>query len=137
MVEITRSVEVAVPASVAYEHWTRFADYPRFLRFVDSVEVTGEDATRWTVSLAGRRHSFDARIVERSPGSRLAWEATDARGQSGAVDITPLGVDRCRVAVTITWTPSGFAEKAAHAAGLDARMVADGVAGYRDWAETG
>jgi uncharacterized membrane protein len=38
MAEITESIDVAVPVSTAYNQWTQFEEFPRFMEGVQSVQ---------------------------------------------------------------------------------------------------
>ncbi len=51
MSEITQSVDVAVPVSVAYNQWTHFERLPQFMDGVDAVEQLDETHLRWTIRL--------------------------------------------------------------------------------------
>ncbi len=41
---VQQAIDVAVPVSVAYDHWTRFEDWPEFMHRVEHAEQV-DDAT--------------------------------------------------------------------------------------------
>ena len=54
MSEIIESIEVDVPVRTAYDQWTQFEEFPRFMDGVESVAQV--DNTTLEFNHAGRRH---------------------------------------------------------------------------------
>ena len=42
---VERSIEVAVPVRTAYDQWTRFEEFPRFMSGVEEVRQVGDALT--------------------------------------------------------------------------------------------
>ena len=123
MADVSESVEVNVPASVAYDQWTRFEEFPRFMENVESVARTDEKHLHWVAEIAGRRHEWDAEITYEDPGKHIAWRATDGKQNAGAVQFKELGGDRTKVSVRMEWETEGPVEAIGEAVGADDRGV--------------
>jgi uncharacterized membrane protein len=53
MATIEESIEVNVPVSTAYNQWTQFEEFPRFMDGVDAVRQTDDTHLHWVVSHNG------------------------------------------------------------------------------------
>ena len=47
LVRVERVTTVSRPIEEVYQFWKNFENFPRFMRHIDSVEVTGENRSRW------------------------------------------------------------------------------------------
>jgi hypothetical protein len=77
MSTVRESIEVAVPADVAYEGLSHFENYPRFMSGVMNLTPLTDTTAHMVLDLAGNRAEFDACITESRPGEFLCWEAMD------------------------------------------------------------
>lgn len=75
MTTIERSIEVAVPASTAYDTWTRFELFPHFMEGVESVQQKDERHLHWRARILGKVEEWDAR-TNASPGARSGVRRT-------------------------------------------------------------
>ena len=66
MAQVIESVDVEVPVSTAYNQWTQFEDFPKFLDFVESITQSDDTHTHWRVNIGGAdRESIHRRSRER------------------------------------------------------------------------
>ncbi|GGM60626.1 SRPBCC family protein [Dactylosporangium sucinum] len=91
------SIEVAVPARVAYEQLMHFENYPRFMSGVMSLAPIDDSTAHMVLDIGGNRAEFDARITESRPGEFLCWEATDGPQVIEALRLEPMADDMTRV----------------------------------------
>ena len=70
MATIEQSIDVDVPVSTAYEQWTQFEEFPRFMDGVEEVHQLDDTHLHWVVSHKGKRHEFDAEISDQRPDER-------------------------------------------------------------------
>ena len=135
MARVEETIDVRVPVRVAYDQWTQFEEFPRFMEGVERV-VQRDDATlEWTARVAGQRKSWTARIVDQTPDRRVAWESTTGARNAGAVTFEPLDEARTRVRVEIEAEPEGPAETAGAALGLLERQVREDLERFRAFIE--
>ncbi len=126
MSQTEHSIEVDVPVRTAYDQWTQFEEFPRFMEGVDQVSQITDTRTHWTTSIGGVKREFDAEITEQTPDQRIAWQAVDGPKQTGAVTFQALGPDRTKVVLLMEVEPEGPAENVGEKTGvLDARINGD------------
>ena len=70
------TVDVNVPVTVAYNQWTKFEEFPKFLSFIESITQVTDTLTEWKVKIGGVERTFEARITEQHPDERVAWNST-------------------------------------------------------------
>jgi uncharacterized membrane protein len=136
MAEINESIEVNVPVSTAYNQWTQFEDFPQFMEGVQSVAQTDDTHLHWVAEVAGKRHEWDAEITEQVPDRRIAWQSVDGKGISGIVRFEPLGSDRTRIDVDMSWEAEGLVESLGSALGIDSRRVQADLERFKDLIES-
>jgi uncharacterized membrane protein len=119
MSDVREAVEVTVPVSTAYNQWTQFEEFPSFMENVDSVQQIDDKRLKWAGSIGGKQVDWLSEIVEQRPDERIAWRALDEKGVSGEVGFEPLGPDRTRIEVRMTWEPNGMLETLGAKVGAD------------------
>ena len=108
------SIVVDVPVTTAYNQWTQFEDFPRFMTGVERVVQIDDVRNHWTTNIAGVRREFDTRITEQTPDERVAWTTIEGEvRQSGVVTFHRLDETRTKVMVQLEIAPEGLAEQAA------------------------
>jgi uncharacterized membrane protein len=123
MAEVKESVEVSVPVSTAYNQWTQFEEFPNFMEKVESVTQLDDIHLRWIAEIGGRREEWKAEITQQMPDEIIAWRSIEGQENSGAVRFEPLGPDRTRIDVTLTWEPEGLVQAAADKVGVSDRAI--------------
>jgi uncharacterized membrane protein len=109
---IEESIDIGVPVSTAYNQWTQFQDFSRFMKGVESVEQTSDTETTWRAKVFRSRRSWKATIQEQIPDRRIVWTSEGPKGSTkGVVTFHPLADDLTRVLVAIEYYPSGVVEK--------------------------
>jgi uncharacterized membrane protein len=123
MPTIEQSIEVNVPVSTAYNQWTQFEEFPKFMEGVESVTQLDDTHLRWVAEIAGKRHEWRAEISEQRPDERVAWHATEGKKNAGVVTFHRLNDNQTRVMIQMDWEPEGAVEQAGAAVGADDRRV--------------
>src|SRR3712207_2072733 len=123
MANIEKSIDVDVPVRTAYDQWTQFEEFPRFMEGVESVQQLDDAHLRWVAEIGGKRHEWEAEITSQEPDRHVAWRATDGKENAGSVRFEPIGSDRTRVQVEMSYEPEGMVEKLGSAVGVDDRRV--------------
>jgi uncharacterized membrane protein len=123
MSRIEDTIEVGVPVSAAYNQWTQFEDFPRFMEGVEQVVQLDDSTLEWTAKIAGREQRWQARITEQTPDRVVAWESTTGATNDGSVTFEPVGTAGSRVHLALDVEPEGPIESAGDALGLVKRRV--------------
>jgi len=106
---VSRTVTINRPRQELYAYWRNFAQLPRFMQNIISVEDTGGGRSRWTVAgPGGAEYRFESEITEDTPGQAIAWRSlpggdVDNRGRIAFRD-APAGRGT-EVQAEIAWIP--------------------------------
>ena len=136
MPTIEQSIDVDVPLSTAYNQWTQFESFPRFMGGVEQVTQLTDTLTHWKTSVGGVDREFDAEITEQHPDERVAWKSIDGKTHAGVVTFHRLSQDTTRVMVQIDWETETLAEKAGAAIGIDDMQVKKDLAKFKEYIES-
>jgi len=133
---VTEHVDVAVPVRTAYNQWTQFEEFPRFMEGVTEVRQVSDTMTHWTTEVGGVKREFDARITEQLPDERVAWTSTggDVK-QAGVVTFHRLDDSHARITAQMELEPEGLVEKAADATGVISRRVKGDLKRFKEFIE--
>ena len=85
--EHTVKVEVDIPIELAWNLWSDLEQMPRWMKWIDSVEVLKDDPelSRWKLASSGFQFSWLSRIVNLIPQQIIQWESVDGLPNRGAV----------------------------------------------------
>jgi uncharacterized membrane protein len=131
-----KSIEVAVPVRTAYNQWTQFEDFPRFMSGVDRVTQVTPTRNHWVTSIGGVEREFDTEITEQLPDERIAWTSVEGEvEQSGVVTFHRLDETHTKIMVQLEMDPVGVADKAADKLGVVDRQVKADLGKFKDFVE--
>jgi uncharacterized membrane protein len=134
---VTESVDVNVPIGTAYNQWTQFQDFPKFMDGVESITQVGERRTHWVTKVAGQTREFDAEITEQHPDERVAWKSIGGDTKhAGVVTFHRLADTETRVTIQLDWEPEGFVEKIGSAVGVDSHQVKADAKRFKEFIES-
>lgn len=109
---IVEEQDIGLPLRTTYDLWTQFADFPGFMKKVETVEQASDEKTNWTAKVFWSRRSWEATIIEQVPDSHIVWRSTGAKGHvDGAVTFTALGPNLTRVLLVLEYWPKGLFEQ--------------------------
>ncbi|MVA74635.1 cyclase [Auraticoccus sp. F435] len=109
--KVEKSVMVNVPVSIAYNQWTQFEEFPRFMGGISKVTQLEDDRLLWVAEIAGVRREWEAQILEQVPDSKIAWAATQGATNAGAVTFEDVGGGQTKVHLSLEYEPEGLVEK--------------------------
>ena len=136
MSRIIETVEVDVPVRVAYDQWTQFESFPKFMEGVERVVQVDDTTLEWTASIAGVVKHWRAEITEQRPDELVAWRSTEGARNDGAVTFEADGVARTRLELQLDVEPDGLVEKAGDALGLVERRVRGDLDRFKAFVES-
>ena len=132
---VDAEIEVGVPVTTAYDQWTHFEEFPRFMEGVDEVKRLDDTLLHWGATIAGRHAEWDAKIVEQKRDRRITWESVDGKRTRGTVSFEPKGPARSRVRLHMSYQPDDTAEHVGSAIGLDSHRINADLARFRELVE--
>jgi uncharacterized membrane protein len=136
MATIEQDIDIDVPVDVAYAQWTQFESFPDFMKNVKTVRQLDDTRLLWTAEVAGREHTWEAKIVDQQPNRRIAWRASDALMNAGTVTFEPGNAGtKTHVHVEFEYEPQGMVEKAGSAAKLDDAIVRADLGRFKELIE--
>ena len=113
MSTIEKSIEVNVPAETAYNQWTQFKDFPRFMEGVEEVREVSDKHLHRRVNIGGKEKEFDTEITEQIPGKRIAWRSIGGTDNGGVVTFHHLTSTTSRIMVQMGYQPEGWSKRLA------------------------
>jgi uncharacterized membrane protein len=135
--QIQRWTDVAVPVERAFETWTNFEDYPKFMHRVLSVKQAKDDENKitWDEKIWFSKRHWEAEIVEQRDNELLAWKTTSGAAHAGLVTFHQLDDHLTRVMVTMDFRPTGMMEKMASGLRFVKRAVQADLARFKSYVE--
>jgi uncharacterized membrane protein len=135
MASVVESIDVTVPVRTAYDQWTQFEEYPRFMEGVKSVEQLDDTHLHWKAVIAGRQKDWDAEITEQHPDERVAWRSTSGAEHAGVVTFHRLNDSATRVTLQMDVDPEGLVETVGAALGVLQRQVKGDLERFKEFIE--
>ncbi|MFB7507856.1 SRPBCC family protein [Streptomyces broussonetiae] len=133
---VEEKIEVAVPVRTAYDQWTQFKSFPRFMASVKRVEQVGPTVTAWVIGYGPVHSEFEAEIVEQEPDSRLVWRSLDRRPRHrGEVSFSPTADGGTAVTVRMEVEPRGMAGRLPRASRVTGRVVRLELGHFKEFIE--
>jgi uncharacterized membrane protein len=132
---IQQAVDVAVPIDTAYNQWTQFEEWPRFMHRLDRVTQDDETHVSFKTKIWGISKEFTAEIVDQRPDERIKWRVTDGVSHTGVVTFHKLSDRLTRVDVDLYVQPGSLIEKAGRGMRHVKRAVRADLARFKAYIE--
>ena len=135
MSRIIEEIEVDVPARVAYDQWTQFESFPRFMEGIERVIQLDDTTLEWTATIAGKVKHWRAEITEQRPDELIAWRSVEGAQNDGMVRFDAVEPSRTLITLQVDVEPEGLVEKAGDALGVVERRVRGDLERFSDFVE--
>jgi uncharacterized membrane protein len=134
---VEEAVDVHVPVHTAYNQWTQFEMFPKFMNGVESVKQIDPTHNHWVTKVGGVKREFDTEITEQHPDERIAWKSIggDVR-QAGVVTFHRLDDENTRVMIQMDWEPEGITERAGSAVQADDIQIKADARRFKEFIES-
>ena len=136
MAKIEESIDVDVPISVAYNQWTQFEDFPKFMQGVEEVKQLDDTRLRWVANIKGQRTEWYAKITEQVPDQRIAWTSEGGTFTSGVVTFNSQEDENTRVQLEMEYAPEGIVEEVGDKLGFVSRQVEGDLKRFKEFVES-
>jgi uncharacterized membrane protein len=135
MSTIEKSIEVNVPVRTAYNQWTQFEEFPRFMEGVKEVTQLDDTRLHWKAAIAGQEKEWDAEITEQTPDQRIAWTSRGGAINGGVVTFHRLSDARSKVMLQLEYAPQGVVESVGDALGVVSLRVQGDLERFKEFIE--
>jgi uncharacterized membrane protein len=136
MSEIMESVDVKVPVRTAYDQWTQFETFPKFMEGVNQVRQLDDRTLEWVADIGGKEKRWKAKITQQEPDERIAWTATEGARNAGVVTFHRLDPETSRVTLQLDVDPEGPLENAGDALGVVRHRVKGDMKRFKEFIES-
>jgi uncharacterized membrane protein len=114
MPKIQDSIEVQVPVQQAYNQWTQFEEFPKFMEGIHSVQQLDDTHVHWVAEIRGESREWTTEITEQQPDEKVAWKTIDGEVKNdGVVSFEQVAPDQTRVNVQMEVEGESTAESVA------------------------
>ena len=135
MATIEQSIEVEVPVGTAYNQWTQFEEFPRFMEGVIEVKQLDDTHLLWRANVGGKEKEWRARITEQTPDQRIAWRSEDGAPNAGVVTFHRISDGKTKIMLQIDYDPEGVVETVGDAVGLVSARVKGDLQRFKEFIE--
>ena len=135
MSTVEESIDVEVPVRTAYNQWTQFEEFPKFMEGIEEVRQMDETTLHWVAEIAGRRREWDAKITEQHPDLRVAWMSIEGAHNAGVVTFHRITDGVTRIMLQLEFQPEGLAEKVGDAVGVVRSRVKGDLKRFKEFIE--
>ena len=132
---IQQSIDVAVPVKVAFNHWTTYEDWPKFMHRIESAEPVDDTTVSVQAKMWAISKRFEAEIVEQRPDERIEWNVTEGYAHTGVVTFHSLSENLTRIDLTLDVQPSNVIDKASRGMRFVKRAVRGDLHRFKAWVE--
>jgi cobalamin biosynthesis protein CobT len=102
-----------VPVETAYNQWTQFEDWPKFMHRVTRVTQEDDCTVSFATKIWGKTKEFEAKIDTQRPEERIKWRVSQGITHSGVVTFHELAPRLTRIELNLDVDPGSLIEKAA------------------------
>ena len=135
MSTIEQSIDVHVPVHTAYNQWTQFEEFPRFMEGVEEIRQLDDKRLYWRANVGGKEKEWDAVITEQIPDQRIAWKNTTGAKNAGVVTFHHLNDKTTRVMLQLEYDPEGIVENVGDAIGVVSSRVRGDLERFKGFIE--
>lgn len=132
---VEKTIEVDVPVTTAYNQWTQFEEFPRFMEGVREVRQMDDTRLYWKAEVGGREKEWYARIIEQEPDRRIAWQSEQGARNGGEVSFEPLDGSRTNISLRMEYEPEDFVESTGDVLGFVSRRIQGDLDRFKEFIE--
>ena len=128
-------VDVGVDLKTAYDQFTQFEEWPKFMHRVERIEQRDDTTLMWHENIWGVRRSWEAQILEQSRCERIVWRSTGGPQTIGVVTFHRLSDRLTRIYITMDFQPKGLFEKTASGTRISRRALKSDLMRFKAFIE--
>lgn len=133
---IEDSITVNVPLRTAYNQWTQFEEFPRFMEGVREVKQLDDKRLHWRAEVAGVEEEWDAEITKQIPDRKIGWRSISGKKNAGVVTFRPLSADETEIKIRMIYYPDGALETIGDFIGIAGSRIKGDLNRFKEFIET-
>lgn len=133
---IEKSIELNVPVSTAYNQWTQFEEFPRFMEGVEQVRQVDDKHVYWRASIGGKQKEWHSVITLQIPDECIAWTTEEGAKNSGSITFSRISDTKSKLALRLEYEPEGAVEHAGDVVGVVSGRVEGDLQRFKEFIET-
>jgi uncharacterized membrane protein len=133
---VDKTIEVKVPVRTAYNQWTQFEEYPRFMEGIQEVQQMGDERLHWAAEVGGEHKEWYAHITRQVPDEVIAWESEGGVINNGTVIFKPKDANITEIELHMDYETEGMKEKVGDVVGVVSRRVEGDLKRFKEFVET-
>ncbi|WP_141581647.1 SRPBCC family protein [Actinomadura sp. WMMA1423] len=112
LTNIVEQIDVGAPRRLVYDQWTRFQDYPTFMKKVVSVDQADDTKLNWKAKIFWSARTWESTIKRQVPDEHIVWRSKGPKGYAhGTVSFHELAPDLTRILLVLEYHPVGLFER--------------------------
>src|SRR4051812_27505588 len=132
---VQECIEVGVDLQTAYDQFTQFEDWPKFMHRVERIEQRDDATLMWHENIWGVRRSWEVEITDQTPCERIAWRSKGGTQTVGVVTFHRLSDNLTRILMTVDFQPKGLFEKTASGTRISRRAIKSDLMRFKAFIE--
>jgi uncharacterized membrane protein len=121
--KIEQLIDVQVPVAIAYNQWTQFEQFPRFMEGIEEVKQLDDKHLTWRANIGGKTEEWSAHVTEQVPDMRIAWRSDTGIQNAGVVTFHRLSDSTSRIMLQLEYDPQGIVENVGDFIGMTQRRI--------------
>jgi uncharacterized membrane protein len=132
---VEKAIELNVPVRTAYNQWTQFEEFLRFMEGVKQVKQLDDTHLHWKAEVGGKEKEWEAEVTEQIPDQRIAWTRRSGTMTAGVVTFHPVSDAKSRVMLHMEYDPQGVIESVGDAVGAVSQRVEGDLERFKHYIE--
>ena len=133
---IEEGIEVRVSAHTAYNQWTQFEEFSKFMEGVVAIQQLDDRHLLWRTNIAGVDKTFEAEITEQIPDKRIAWRSVSGAPNAGVVTFHSLSPDMARIMLQMEYETKGVVEGVGDMLGITTHRIRGDLKRFKQFVES-
>ncbi len=138
MAHIEHQVHISATVDQVFEAFTRYAEYPDFMKSVDQVLVddTEPDLLHWHLSIATVPRIVVTRVRADRAAQRVEWRSEKGIENYGTVTLRTLDDGSTELSMVADYEPEGFLESVGAELGLISQRIEGDLGRFATYVES-
>jgi len=135
-IPVEKSIEVNVPAIVAYRQWTEFEDLPQFLTWIKKVRHVDESNLSWEGFVGDTLKEWKTEITQLITGERISWRSVGDIECAGVVTFLPVTNTTTWVTIQMQYPQKNDSDSLSDVFKVNSKRLSQDLKNYKAYAES-